>query len=85
MAYMIVFLVCKAILSFLCYQVANPTMYAVAQDHQNDVFSNIVALTCGIIGKQDELLYPRLLIEFFQLPKHLMVQLNLKKSLLLIQ
>jgi hypothetical protein len=53
---MIVFLVCKAVLSFLCYQVPNPTMNAVAQDHRNDVFSNIIALTCGIIGKRNAVL-----------------------------
>lgn len=64
MIYTIIFLVCKAILSFLCYQVTNPTMYAVAQDHQNDVFSNIVALACGIIGKQNKLSYPSLLSKF---------------------
>jgi divalent metal cation (Fe/Co/Zn/Cd) transporter len=27
-------------------------MYAVAQDHLNDVFSNIIALACGIVGKK---------------------------------
>ncbi|CAF2886532.1 unnamed protein product [Rotaria sp. Silwood2] len=32
------------VLSFLCYQIANPSMYAVAQNHRNDVFSNIVVL-----------------------------------------
>lgn len=46
-------LVCKAVLSFLCYRVSNPTMYAVAQDHRNDVFSNMIALACGIIGKEN--------------------------------
>lgn len=45
------FLVCKAVLSFLCYRVSNPTLFALAQDHRNDVFSNIVALVCGILGK----------------------------------
>ncbi|CAF4013153.1 unnamed protein product, partial [Rotaria sp. Silwood1] len=45
-------LVSKAILSFLCYQIPNPTMYAVAQDHRNDVFSNIIALACGIIASK---------------------------------
>ncbi|CAF1201035.1 unnamed protein product [Adineta ricciae] len=47
---MCITIVTKAVLSFLCYQVANPTMYAVAQDHRNDVFSNFVALACGIIA-----------------------------------
>lgn len=42
--------VLKAVLSSLCFQIANPTMHALAQDHLNDVFSNIVALVCGIIG-----------------------------------
>jgi hypothetical protein len=32
-------------------------MYALAQDHLNDVFSNIVALACGIIGKQKKYIY----------------------------
>jgi hypothetical protein len=27
-------------------------MNALAQDHLNDVFSNIVALVCGIVGKE---------------------------------
>ncbi|CAF4682071.1 unnamed protein product, partial [Rotaria sp. Silwood2] len=49
---MCVTIVSKTILSFLCYQIANPTMYAVAQDHRNDVFSNIVALACGIIASK---------------------------------
>jgi hypothetical protein len=44
--------VCKAVLSFLCFQIPNPTMRALAQDHLNDVFSNIVALGCGIVGKK---------------------------------
>ncbi len=51
------FVVIKAILSFLCFQISNPTMYALAQDHLNDVFSNIVALACGIIGKKQSLLF----------------------------
>ncbi|CAF0899158.1 unnamed protein product [Didymodactylos carnosus] len=42
--------VLKALLSFLCYQIANPTMNAVAQDHRNDVVSNIVALVFGIVA-----------------------------------
>ncbi|CAF1221525.1 unnamed protein product [Adineta steineri] len=47
---MCVTVICKAVLSFLCYQVANPTMSAVAQDHRNDVFSNLIALACGILA-----------------------------------
>jgi hypothetical protein len=46
------FIVCKATLSFLCFQISNPTMSALAHDHLNDVFSNIVALVCGILGKK---------------------------------
>jgi hypothetical protein len=38
------------VLFVLCYRVKNPTMYALAEDHRNDVASNIVALTCGLIG-----------------------------------
>jgi hypothetical protein len=49
---MFVILVCKAILAFLCFQIANPTMRALALDHLNDVFSNIIALACGLIGKK---------------------------------
>ncbi|CAF1431865.1 unnamed protein product [Rotaria sp. Silwood1] len=49
---MCVTIISKAILSFLCYQIPNPTMYAVAQDHRNDVFSNIIALACGIIASK---------------------------------
>jgi len=43
--------VSKAILFFLCYRVKNPTMSALAEDHRNDVASNIIALGCGLIGK----------------------------------
>ncbi|CAF1170018.1 unnamed protein product, partial [Adineta ricciae] len=49
---MCVTIVCKAILSFLCFQVSNPTMRAVGQDHLNDVFSNIIALACGIVASK---------------------------------
>jgi len=51
------FIVCKLILSFLCFQISNPTMQALAQDHLNDVFSNIVAVVCGIIGKNKPIFY----------------------------
>ncbi|UJR34823.1 hypothetical protein I4U23_027604 [Adineta vaga] len=40
----------KAILFFLCYRVKNPTMSALAEDHRNDVASNIIALGCGLIS-----------------------------------
>jgi len=32
-------------------------MQALAQDHLNDVFSNIVALVCGILGKKKEIFF----------------------------
>ncbi|CAF0868500.1 unnamed protein product [Adineta steineri] len=47
---MAVTIVSKAILFVLCYRVKNPTMYALAEDHRNDVASNIVALACGLIA-----------------------------------
>ncbi|CAM4891131.1 unnamed protein product [Rotaria socialis] len=47
---MAVTIVSKAILFFLCYRIKTPTMSALSSDHRNDVFSNIVALTCGLIG-----------------------------------
>lgn len=43
--------VSKAILFFLCYRVKNPTMSALAEDHRNDVASNLIALGCGLVGK----------------------------------
>ncbi|CAF1636189.1 unnamed protein product, partial [Didymodactylos carnosus] len=47
---MVLTIVSKAILFVLCYRVKNPTMYALAEDHRNDVASNIVALGCGLIA-----------------------------------
>ncbi|CAF1185358.1 unnamed protein product [Adineta steineri] len=47
---MCVTIVVKATLSFLCFQIANPTMRALANDHLNDVFSNAIALACGIVA-----------------------------------
>lgn len=44
-------IVSKAVLFFLCYRIKNPTMSALAEDHRNDVASNIVALVCGLLGK----------------------------------
>jgi hypothetical protein len=41
----------KAILFILCSHVKNPTMSALAEDHRNDVASNIIALGCGLIGE----------------------------------
>jgi len=43
-------IVSKAILFVLCYRIKNPTMSALAEDHRNDVASNIVALVCGLLG-----------------------------------
>ncbi|CAF0832862.1 unnamed protein product [Didymodactylos carnosus] len=40
----------KLILFILCRRVANPTLNALGQDHRNDVFSNIIALVCGLVG-----------------------------------
>ncbi|CAF1151635.1 unnamed protein product, partial [Didymodactylos carnosus] len=40
----------KLVLFVLCYRLKNPTMYALAEDHRNDVASNIVALACGLLG-----------------------------------
>ena len=43
--------VSKAILFFLCCRVKNPTMSALAEDHRNDVASNIIALGCGLVSE----------------------------------
>jgi divalent metal cation (Fe/Co/Zn/Cd) transporter len=47
---MIVTVISKSILFFLCYRVQTPTMSALAADHRNDVVSNIVALIFGLVG-----------------------------------
>jgi hypothetical protein len=47
---MVITAVSKSILFFLCYRIKTPTLYALAEDHRNDVASNIVALICGLIG-----------------------------------
>ncbi len=44
------FIVLKLILFILCSRVSSATLNALSQDHRNDVFSNAVALFCGIIG-----------------------------------
>jgi divalent metal cation (Fe/Co/Zn/Cd) transporter len=54
-------LVCKATLSFFCFQIANPTMQALGQDHRNDVFSNIAALVSGLVGKKEKYSFVNLL------------------------
>ena len=46
----VITIVSKAILFVLCYRIKTPTMSALAEDHRNDVVSNIVALFCGLIG-----------------------------------
>jgi divalent metal cation (Fe/Co/Zn/Cd) transporter len=51
---MIVTAVGKSILFFLCHRVDTPTMSALAADHRNDVASNIVALACGLVGRENE-------------------------------
>lgn len=47
---MVVTIVTKSILFLLCCRVKTPTMSALSSDHRNDVFSNIVALSCGLAG-----------------------------------
>ncbi|CAF0868481.1 unnamed protein product [Adineta steineri] len=47
---MAVTIVTKAILFVLCYRIKDPSMYALAEDHRNDVASNIVALACGLLA-----------------------------------
>ena len=46
----VITIVSKAILFVLCYPIKTPTLSALAEDHRNDVASNIVALICGLIG-----------------------------------
>lgn len=48
---MVITIVSKSILFFLCSRIRTPTMGALAADHRNDVFSNIGALIFGLIGK----------------------------------
>ncbi|UJR18240.1 hypothetical protein I4U23_005140 [Adineta vaga] len=50
MTVMGVTVVSKAILFILCYRVKSPIMSALAEDHRNDVASNIIALGCGLVG-----------------------------------
>ena len=49
---MVITAVSKTILFFLCCRVKTPTMSALSADHRNDVFSNLVALSCGLIGRE---------------------------------
>ncbi|CAF0932807.1 unnamed protein product [Adineta steineri] len=43
-------IVLKLMLFFLCSRESSATLNALSQDHRNDVFSNTVALICGIIS-----------------------------------
>ena len=43
--------VLKLILFLLCSRESSATLNALSQDHRNDVFSNTIALLCGIIGE----------------------------------
>lgn len=43
----------KLILFLLCSRERSETLNALAQDHRNDVFSNSIALICGIFGKTE--------------------------------
>jgi len=40
----------KFVLYIICRRVATPSAQVLAIDHRNDVISNTVAVTCGIIG-----------------------------------
>ncbi|CAF2541680.1 unnamed protein product [Rotaria sp. Silwood2] len=43
-------IVLKLLLFILCSRETSETLNALAQDHRNDVFSNSIALICGIFG-----------------------------------
>ncbi|GFO13967.1 metal tolerance protein [Plakobranchus ocellatus] len=43
----------KAILWIVCRKLPSPVVQALAQDHRNDVLSNIVALACGYFGSSN--------------------------------
>ena len=47
----------KALLFLLCSRLKNPTMSALAEDHRNDVASNLIALACGLISKSHHSTY----------------------------
>ncbi|CAF4136440.1 unnamed protein product, partial [Adineta steineri] len=47
---MAITIVTKAILFIFCIRVKNPSIYALAEDHRNDVASNIAALACGLVA-----------------------------------
>lgn len=51
-AVMSVTIVSKTILFLLCFRIPTPTMSALSADHRNDVFSNLVALFCGLVGEK---------------------------------
>ncbi|CAF4158299.1 unnamed protein product, partial [Adineta steineri] len=48
---MAITIVTKAILFIFCIRVKNPSIYALAEDHRNDVASNIAALACGLVAQ----------------------------------
>ncbi|CAF4252596.1 unnamed protein product, partial [Rotaria magnacalcarata] len=55
----------KLILFLLCSRESSETLNALAQDHRNDVFSNAMALVCGILGfmaKKNPIRYPSALV-----------------------
>ena len=81
---MIVTAASKAILFFLCRQVNTPTMSALAADHRNDVVSNIVALGCGLIGKEKRRVESKANEIFFQGHLHIEIKL-IREQLLSIQ
>ncbi|CAH1776433.1 unnamed protein product, partial [Owenia fusiformis] len=43
-------IVTKLVLFLVCRRIANPSIQTLAQDHRNDVLSNLVALAMGFIG-----------------------------------
>ncbi|ELU06159.1 hypothetical protein CAPTEDRAFT_181595 [Capitella teleta] len=46
----VITVVAKLILFLLCRRIDNASVQALAQDHRNDVLSNTVALSCGLLG-----------------------------------
>ncbi|CAF1274263.1 unnamed protein product [Adineta ricciae] len=49
-------IVSKLVLFILCSRESSVTLNALAQDHRNDVFSNVIALICGVAGSHARLL-----------------------------
>ena len=44
------FTVVKLLLYLVCRRVQSPAVQALAQDHRNDVFANLLAIVCGYLG-----------------------------------